>query len=383
MKDTYEVVIIGGGLHGLSLAYNMAKKGMTDVLVLEKGYIGSGASGRNIELVRAMFSSTEWMALMKESLRLFKKLSSELNFNIMFTDKGYLILAKTKEQANICREAVPIQNSYGIDSRVIDAAGAKRLVPELNVEGVEGGMYQEDGGTAGHAGLIWGYSKAARELGVEICPFTEVTAIEKAGGNITGVRTSTGAVRTDFVINAAGGHASDICRMAGVAIPNTPHRIEACVTESLKPFMPCNVVSLQTHAAVTQTARGEVLDYVPTPLENNLSYSVRSSPDFMKAAAKALLDLFPKLRFVKIQRQWGGIIDMTPDRSPTLGPVDGLEGFVLDCGWGGYGFMSSPACGSMLSDFVVSGKLHPVVKSFNLSRFAEGRKIRDKCMVVE
>lgn len=135
MKDTYEVVIIGGGLHGLSLAYNMAKKGLTDVLVLEKGYIGSGASGRNIELVRAMFSSTEWMALMKESLRLFKKLSSELNFNIMFTDKGYLILAKTKEQANICREAVPIQNSYGIDSRVIDSVGAKRLVPELNVEG--------------------------------------------------------------------------------------------------------------------------------------------------------------------------------------------------------------------------------------------------------
>jgi len=380
LKQKYDVVIIGAGLQGLSVAYNLAKRGLTNVLVLEKGYLGSGASGRDIELIRAIFASPEWISLMKESIRLFRKLSSELNFNIMYAENGHMLLAKTPSQVKLCQE---IHSSYGNDSRLIEPQEAKEIIPALNVEGIEGALYQESGATALTYGVLWGYAEAAQRLGVEICPFTEVLGISVVEGRVNSVTTTKGTVRTDTVVDAAGAYSRDIAKMVGVVLPNEPHRIEALVTESLKPFFSCNVVSLDSHVACKQTARGEVLGYAPSKAEAEVTYSTSSTPMFLRATAKAMLEIFPRLRQVKVQRQWGGIIDMTPDRSPTIGPVDEIDGFILNSGWGGYGFMSSPASGSILAEFIVSGKTNTIIESFSLRRFAQGRLVRDRSMIVE
>jgi len=381
LHGPYDAVIVGAGVHGLGLAYNLAKRGMTHVAVFDKSYIGSGASGRNTTLIRSAFTTPEWITFFQESVRLWEGLSDELNFNVMFTQRGYLILALTEEKAELCRRAVPQQNRQSIPTRLVDTKEIKTIAPCIDTTAVRVGILQPTGGIARHDAVVWGYAAKAQKLGVEIHPFTEVTAIQVADGEVKGVDTSKGSVKTSLVVNAAGGHSPEVARLAGVEIPAKTYPLEAFVTEPLKPLLTPALICLETLTYLSQTARGEFVggsevDNIPP------SHSIRSTFGFLELAAERVVQLIPALAQAALLRQWAGIIDMTPDLGPLLGEVEGIKGFVLDCGWGGYGFMASPAAGKLMADYLIDGVKPTQLVPFALSRFKENKTIREASLVV-
>lgn len=380
MHSSYDVVIIGGGVQGLSLAYNLAKKGLHSVAVLEKSYIGSGASGRNGEMIRSAFGSKEWIRLFNLSLQLWEKLSDELDFNVMFTRCGYLVLAAISDEIKAYRTFVDLQKSFGLDTRLINQDEVLHRIPAINPEMAAGGIFQPGGGFARHDAVLWAYEKAARRLRVDIIPFTEVKDIIIENNVVTCVKTTEGNIATRTVVNAAGGHAKKIAAMAGVELPTQVYRLEMLATEPLKPFLPVAVSSPHTLSYMHQTTRGEFVGGTETahiaPVE-----SIRSTGGAVQDMAGKFVHLFPGLSGVKLMRQWAGIVDMAPDASPVLGPVAGAKGFVLDCGWV-YGFMGAPAAGKLLADFILAGKMPSDIRPFNFNRFAEGKLIQDLSLAV-
>jgi sarcosine oxidase subunit beta len=314
-------------------------------------------------------------------VRLWEGLSSELDFNVMFTQRGYLIVSLTEEKADLCRRAAPLQNSLGVPTRLVDTKDIKALAPCIDVTDIRLGVYQPTGGTARHDAVVWGYAAKAQQLGVEIHPFTEVTAIQVEDGEVRGVETTKGNVQTKLVVNAAGGHSPDVARMAGVEIPALTYPLEACVTEPLKPLLTPALVCLETLMYISQTARGEFVggaEFEQLPP----SRSIRSSFAFLELMAERTLQLIPALADAAILRQWAGIIDMTPDLGPLLGEVEGVKGFILDCGWGGYGFMACPAAGKLMADYLIDGVRPSQIVPFAPSRFKENKAIRESSLVV-
>lgn len=381
LRGPYDAVIVGAGGHGLALAYNLARRGMTHIAVFDKGYIGGGASGRNTTLIRSAFITREWIGFFQESVRLWERLSDELRYNVMFTQRGYLLLAYSDEKADLCREGVSLQNSLGVSTRLVDAKEVRAIAPCVNVQGLRIGLFQPTGGLARHDAVVWGYAAAAQRLGVEIHPFTEVTGIRVEGGEVKGVMTTKGEVGAPLVVNAAAGHSGGVARMAGVEIPVKTYPLEALVTEPLRPILYPVVVSLDTITYVSQTARGEFVagaevEKIPP------SYSIKSTFGFLEMAAERIVKLVPALAQASLLRQWAGLIDMTPDLSPLLGEVDEVKGFILDCGWGGYGFMAVPAGGKLLADFLIDGVKLPLLEPFALKRFKEEKTIIDKSLLI-
>lgn len=381
LRGSYDAVIIGAGVHGLGLAYNLAKRGMTHIAVFDKSYIGSGASGRNTTLIRSAFTAPEWITFFQESIRLWEGLSDELGFNVMFTQRGYLILALTDEKAELCRRAVPQQNKHGVPTRLVDARDIAAIAPCIDATEVRLGILQPTGGIARHDAVVWGYAAKAQKLGVEIHPFTEVTAIQVEDGEVKGVETGKGAVKTSLVVNAAGGHSPEVARLAGVEIPAKTYPLEAFVTEPLKPLLTPALICLETLTYLSQTARGEFVggsevDNIPP------SRSIRSTFGFLELAAERVVQLIPALARAALLRQWAGIIDMTPDLGPLLGEVEGVKGFILDCGWGGYGFMASPAAGKLMADYLIDGIKPTQLAPFVPSRFKENKTIHEASLVV-
>jgi sarcosine oxidase subunit beta len=381
LRGPYDAVIIGAGVHGLGLAYNLAKRGMTHIAVFDKSYIGSGASGRNTTLIRSAFTTPEWINFFQESIRLWEGLSDELDFNVMFTQRGYLILAISDEKAELCRQAIPLQNSHGVPTRLVDTKEIKALAPCIDVADIRIGVFQPTGGIARHDAVVWGYAAKAQKLGVEIHPFSEVTAIQVEDGEVKGVETTKGAVQTRLVVNAAGGHSPEVARLAGVEIPAKTYPLEAFVTEPVKPLLTPALICLETLTYLSQTARGEFVggsevESIPS------SHSIRSTFGFLEMAAERVVQLVPALASAALLRQWAGIIDMTPDLGPLLGEVEGIKGFILDCGWGGYGFMASPAAGKLLADYLIDGVKPPQIVPFALSRFKENKTIHEASLVV-
>ncbi|MEW6296293.1 MAG: FAD-dependent oxidoreductase [Thermodesulfobacteriota bacterium] len=381
LTSPYDAVIIGAGVHGLGLAYNLAKRGMTHVAVVDKSYIGSGASGRNTTLIRSAFTTPEWIRLFQASVGLWEGLSEELGFNVMFTQRGYLILAISDKTAELCRRAVPQQNALGVPTRLVDRKEVKALAPCVDEAAVRQGILQPTGGIARHDAVVWGYAAAAQKLGVEIHPFTEVTAVHVEDGEVKGVETNRGPVRAPLVVNAAGGHSPDIARLAGVELPAKTYPLEAFVTEPLKPLLDPALICLDTLTYLSQTARGEFVggsevEHIPP------SRSIRSTFGFLEMAAERVVRLIPALAHAALLRQWAGIIDMTPDLGPLMGQVDEVKGFILDCGWGGYGFMASPAAGKLLADYLVDGVLPSQLAPFTLGRFREHKTIHEASLVV-
>ena len=382
LKSSYEVVIIGAGVHGLATAYYLAKNhGITDVALLDKGYLGGGASGRNTAIVRSNYRTAEGVPFYQESVQLYEQLSGDLDFNVMFSQHGHLTLAHTDRGINSLRERAEMNQILGVKSRVIFPDEIQGLVPAMALKTnphypVMAALYHPPGGIIRHDAVVWGYARGCDRRGVQIHPFTTVTAINTSGGVVQSVSTNRGEITAKWVVNCTAGHASTISRMVGVDMPITTHPLQACVSEPLKPFLDPVIVSATLHIYVSQTDRGELV--IGQEIDPYTSYSFRSTLPFLEGAAAHVLDLFPCLSEVRFLRQWAGICDMTPDYSPIMGMVDGVKGFVLDVGWGTWGFKAGPVAGKRTAELIATARTPDLIHPFRLSRFYENALVGEK-----
>ena len=381
MKASYDVVIVGGGVHGLAAAYYLAANhGITDVAVLDKGYLGSGGSGRNTAILRSNYLTPEGVRFYDRSIKLYQRLAAELDFNVMFSQRGHLTLAHSDASLRTMRWRAEVNKIEGVDSEVIRPTEIKRLVPFLDVSPaarypVLGALWHPPGGIIRHDAVVWGYARAAAGLGVHLHQNTEVTGIDVVGGQVRGVRTSQGDIATRVVLNATAGWCSLISDMAGVAMPVQTFPLQAAVTEPVKPFLSTVIVSGTLHVYVSQTDRGELV--FGASVDPFTSYSMRGSLEFIEGLAGHVLELMPALTKVRVLRQWAGLCDMTPDFSPIMGrtPVDG---FLTDVGWGTYGFKAGPVSGEAMAECIASGRTPEIIAAFGLDRFAEGALVGEK-----
>jgi sarcosine oxidase subunit beta len=381
LRDCYDVVIVGAGVHGLSTAYYLAKLGITNVAVLDKGYVGGGASARSTAIIRANYLTPEGIPFFRESLKLYEKLSQSLDFNLLFSQKGRLDLGHTDSAVFGLRMRAEFNQVLGVDSRLIGPDEIKKLVPVLDLrEGktlpVVAALYHPPGGVLRHDAVVWGYGRGADRQGVEIHPFTEVTGITRENGRVTGVETSAGRVSAGTVVSVTAGWSSTIAAMVGLQLPIITHPLQAFVTEPLKPLIDKTISSANLHAYAYQTERGEVV--IGGAVDPYPTYSQRSTLHMLEELAVHVLELLPCLRDVKVMRQWTGLCDMTPDYSPVMGLVDGLDGFVLNCGWGTWGFKAAPISGKTTAELIATGKTPDMIKPFALSRFAGGKLINER-----
>jgi sarcosine oxidase subunit beta len=382
LKPSYDVVIVGAGVHGLAIAYYLGKNhGIANVAVLDKGYLGGGASGRNTAIIRSNYRTPQGVAFYDESVKLYERLALELDYNVMFSQQGHLTLAHTDRGVTTLRERAETNKLLGVDSRLIGRDEIAQMVPGLDTserphQPILAGLFHPPGGIIRHDAVVWGYARGADRAGVEIHPQTEVTAIRRENGRIAGVTTTRGEIATRLVVNATAGWCSTIAHMAGVELPIVTHPLQALVTERLKPWLHHVIVSATLHVYINQTDRGEVV--IGEEIDPYPSYSTRSTLRFLENAAAHTIELFPCLGNVKVLRQWAGLCDMPPDFAPIIGPVDEVEGFILDVGWGTYGFKAGPAAGGRVAEFIATGRVPEVIRPFALSRFANLQPLGEK-----
>jgi sarcosine oxidase subunit beta len=381
LRGSYDVVIIGGGVHGLAAAYYLAANhGITNVAVLDRGYLGGGGSGRSTAILRSNYLTPEGVRFYDRSLALYRTLAADLDYNVMFSRRGHLTLAHTDASLRTMRWRAEVNQLQGVDSEVIDAAEVKKLVPPLDTsDGVRypilGALYHPPGGIIRHDAVVWGYARAAARLGVHLHQGTEVTGIDVAGGQIRGVATSRGDIAAPVVLNATAGWSTLVAAMAGVQLPIQTFPLQAAVTEPVRPFLHAVVVSGSLHVYVSQTDRGELV--FGASVDPFAAYSTRGTLEFAEGLATHILALMPGLSKMRLLRQWGGLCDMTPDFSPVMGPT-WVDGFYVDAGWGTYGFKAGPVSGEAMAQCIATGKTPPLIEAFGLDRFAAGALVGEK-----
>lgn len=381
VKGGYDVVIIGGGAHGLACAHYLAKiHGITDVAVLEKSYIGSGGSGRNTAIVRSNYLTPEGVRFYDESVKLYEQLAAKLDFNVMFSQRGHLTLAHTDGAVRTMRRRAEVNRLQDVDSRLVFPDELATICPQLDLSDhprypIMAALYHPPGGIIRHDAVVWGFANHADRRGVHIHQQTEVTGIDVRGGQVRGVETTRGRIGARTVLNATAGWGSTIAAMAGLELPIATAPLQACVTEPLKPFLDVVVVSGSLHVYVSQSSRGELV--MGASVDPFGSYSMNSSLDFLEGLAGHVLELFPFLSKVRVLRQWAGLCEMPPDFSPLMGftPVDG---FLLDVGWGTYGFKASPICGKTMAELIATDTTPDLIYPFRLSRFPEFDLVGEK-----
>lgn len=379
LKRHYEVVIIGGGVHGLATAYELAKRGTRNVAVLEKSYIGSGASGRNTTIIRANYRTPQGVAFYRESVRLYERLSGELDYNLLFSQQGHLTLAHTDRAVITMVERAEINRLMGVESHVVEPVEIRRLCPELDLSErpaypILAALYHPPGAVIRHDAVVWGYARQADRLGVDIHQDIEVTGIRVEHGRVTGVATTRGPISCDKLVACTAGWSSQVAALAGVELPLVTHPLQAFVTEPLKPMLHVILVSATLHVYVSQTDRGEIL--IGSEIEPYSSYSHSSTLNFLETTAQHALELFPQLASVNVLRSWTGICEITPDYSPIMGATD-VNGFYVDCGWGTYGFKAAPISGVCMAELLTSGKVPQLIAPFALSRFQERKLVSE------
>lgn len=377
-RSEYDVVIIGGGGHGLATAYYLAKDhGVTNIAVLEKGWIGGGNTGRNTTNIRSNYLFDASSRLYEHSLKLWENLSQELNYNVMFSQRGVLGLAQSMGEVRAAKRLVNALNLNGIDSEWLDAGEVKAFCPIVNISSdarypVLGGTLQRRGGTARHDAVAWGFARAASARGVDIIQNCEVTALRREGCRVAQIETSRGTIKAKKVAIAVAGNSSVLAEMAGFRLPIQSFTLQALVSEPVKPVLDCVIMSGTVHVYVNQSDKGELV--IGASRDAYSSYSQRGSFPIIEQQMGALLELFPIFSRMKMMRHWGGIVDVCPDASPIIGktPVDNL---FITCGWGTGGFKATPGAGNVFAHTIASGEPHPLVAPFALDRFVTGALI--------
>jgi sarcosine oxidase subunit beta len=381
MREAADVVIVGAGIMGLSIAYNLAKNhGVKNVVVVDRSYLCGGASGRNGGGVRAQWSTEANVRLMRESLSICRQFAREHKINTWFRQGGYLFIVRNDERAKALAESVKLQNACGLTTRVLEPAQARRVVPELSTDGLVLASYNPDDAVVFPWPFVWGYAEGARNLGVEVNTFTNVTGFETRGKDIVAVMTDRGRVATNVVVNAAGAHSPAVAKLLDVELPNHPHRHEICSSEPLKPWLKPLVADLSDGLYFSQSTRGEIVGGISNPKVPS-GPDQRSSYRFLALYSRSLIRACPILGSVKVLRQWAGLYDITPDSNPIVGGVDAVNGFFQASGFMGHGFMMAPVIGKLLAQQIATGKVPAVFEPWNLRRFAEGRLLSEGMII--
>jgi sarcosine oxidase, subunit beta len=379
LKRRYDVVIIGGGSHGLATAHYLKQHGITDVAVLEKSYIGSGASGRNTTILRSNYKTPEGARFYDASVKLYEGLGKELTFNLLFSQCGHLTLAHSDRAMFVMANRAEVNRLNGIDSRLIGPDDVKELAPAMYVGEdttypILGALYHPPGGIIRHDAVVWGLARSADQGGAEIHPYTEVLGMERRGDRIAAVRTNRGRVEAGVVLNCTAGWSTLVSAMADVPLPITTHILQACVTEPVKPFLDVVVVSSQMHVYISQSDRGEFV--MGSEIEPWTTYRTQGTLNFLQDLTRHTLELFPQLEHARLLRAWAGLCDLSPDYSPILGKTE-VENFHISAGWGTYGFKAAPIVGKTLAELVATGETPELIAPFTLERFYEDRLVSE------
>ena len=372
LKPSYDVAIIGGGGHGLSTAYHLARHhGITNVCVLEKGYLGGGNTARNTAVIRSNYITPDSVRFYKEAVELYKNLSNELGYNTMFSQRGQITLAHSDATIRTFRMRAEVGKLCGTGIEMVDRKQIREIVPCLNIDmerqPILAALWHPDGGTGRHDAVAWGYGARAAEMGVELHQRTEVTGLKIEDNRVAAIETNRGTVKAGQVIQAVAGMSSVVGAMAGIRLPIRSFPLQAMVTQPLKPFLDPLVSSSGLHCYVSQTARGElVIGGGSDPYE---LYSTRSTLDLKESLIAHCLEMFPFLANVRLLRQWAGITDMTPDYSPIMGESP-VRNYWLDAGWGTWGFKATPVSGKYMAQTIADQKPPAMIHPFRLERFS-------------
>jgi sarcosine oxidase subunit beta len=376
LRRSYDVVVIGGGGHGLATAYFLAKKhGVKSVALLERGHIGQGNSGRNTQVTRSNYFYPVSSSFFDHALKLYEGLGRELNFNVMLRQHGLIGLAHTAHDFEIIHRWANAIKMNGVDAQVLSESEIRKLVPILNVKPrlpVLGGLLQPRGGISRHDAVVWGFARGASAHGVDIIQGCEVQGFRKSGDRAVGVETSQGSIDCDRVVMSVSSHCSVLAGLAGFTLPIITTTLQALVSEPIKPVFDHVVMSGMIHAYVSQSDRGEIVIGGGADVYN--SYKQRGSIALTCKVVSAVLELFPSFSRLKMMRQWAGAVDITPDTSPIMG-LTPVRHLYINCGWGTGGYKAIPAGGDTMAQTVVEDKPHPLIRSFDLARFERGALI--------
>ena len=377
-KRQYDVLIVGGGGHGLATAYYLASlHGVRNVAVLEKGWLGGGNTARNTTIVRSNYLWDESTRLYEHSMKLWEGLSLELNFNVMFSQRGVLNLGHSLQDMRDITRRVHANRLNGVDGEVLDTAQVKQLVPIINDSPaarypILGASFQPRAGVARHDAVAWGFARAADALGVEIIQQCEVTAIRRDGGRVAGVDTTRGPIDARKIGVVAAGHSSVIAAMAGLRLPLQSHPLQAFVSEPIKPVLDTVVMSNAVHAYISQSDKGDLV--IGAGIDGYTGYGQRGSFHTIEHAVEAIVEMFPSFSRVRMNRQWGGIVDICPDACPIIGTTP-IAGLYLNCGWGTGGFKATPGSGWVFAHTIAQDRPHELNAPFSLQRFTTGHLI--------